>query len=86
LCNPFERTVTGTVRLNRGFAGQLETLSPVERLEVEFALPVGKSTKWSRVRQVTMEETPERDLTIDADGWVNIEMGKKKILTIEFLP
>lgn len=86
LHNPFEETVAGKIRLNRGFAGPTASLSPVERLTAEFALPEGKGKKWSRVQTVTLEETPERDLVMDADGWVSFDIGKKKLLTIEFLP
>jgi len=31
------------------------------------------------------EEIPERDLLTDKDSWVKSEIGKKKILTLEFL-
>jgi len=86
LHNPFEKTVAGTIRLNHGFAGPAAAFSPVERVTAEFDLPKGKDKKWSRIRTVTLEEVPERDLVIDADGWVSFDIGKKKILTIEFLP
>lgn len=87
LYNPFEKTISASVRLNGGLCGPAKSLSPVERITAEFALPQSdKNKKWSRVRTVTLEETPENDLAMDADGWVNFEMSKKKILTIEFLP
>ena len=86
LFNPFDKTVKGAVRLNRGFTGPTTPPSPVERIMADFALPAAKSKKWTLVRTVTLEEIPEKDLKMDADGWVNVEMGKKKILTIEFLP
>jgi len=85
LFNPFEKAVSGTIRLNRGFAEPAVQLSPVERIKKEFVLSADKTKKWSRVRVVTLEEIPERDLTIDSDGWVDFEIGEKKILTIEFL-
>ena len=86
LFNPFEKSISGTIRFNHGFAEPAVQYSPVERVKKEFALPDGKTRKWSRVRVVTLEEIPEKDLTIDSQGWVDFEIGKKKILTIEFLP
>jgi alpha-mannosidase len=86
LFNPFEKAVSGAIRFNRGFTEPAVQLSPVERIKKEFVLPADKAGKWSRVRQVTLEEVPERDLAMDADGWVSFEIGKKKIMTIEFLP
>jgi hypothetical protein len=86
LFNPFDKTVKGDVRLNRGLIGPTTPPSPVERIMADFALPAAKSKKWSSIRSVTLEEVPEKDLKMAADGWVNVEIGKKKILTIEFLP
>jgi mannosylglycerate hydrolase len=86
LFNPFEKPVRGSISLNHGLAGQARTFSPVERIKADFALPDDKCKKWSRVRIVTLEEIPEKNLAMDADGWVNFEIGKKKILTVEFLP
>jgi hypothetical protein len=64
----------------------LEIQTPVERIQSEFALPKGRCHPWHKVRLVTLEEIPERDLEIDKDGWVKFEISKKKILTVEFLP
>jgi hypothetical protein len=86
LHNPFEKTIAGAIRLNHGFTGPAIRFSPVERVKGEFALPADKGKNWSRVRMVTLEEVPEQDLPIDADGWVNFKIENKKILTIEFLP
>ena len=58
----------------------------MERVQAEFALPTEKVKRWKSVRQVTLEEIPERDLDIDADGWTKFEITPKKILTLEFLP
>lgn len=84
--NPFNETQTGALRLNGGYSGPMEFQSPVERVESEFTLPIGQGKQWQRVRLVTLEEIPERNLTTDEDGWVAFEIGKKKILTLEFLP
>jgi mannosylglycerate hydrolase len=86
LFNPFDKTVKGGIRFNRGFTGPTTSHSPVERIMANFALPDTKGKKWSTVRTVTLEEIPQKDLNLEPDGWVNIELGKKKILTIEFLP
>jgi mannosylglycerate hydrolase len=85
--NPFEKTISGSIRLNGGLAGVTTVPSPVERITAEYALPqTDKNKKWNHIRLVNLEEIPQRDLAMDADGWVNLEIGKKKILTIEFLP
>ena len=86
LFNPFDKTIFAGVRLNGGFTGPGVTQSPVERVQAEFALPENKGSKWSKVRKVTLEEVPQEDLKIDSDGWVNLEITRKKIMTIEFLP
>jgi mannosylglycerate hydrolase len=84
LFNPFEKAIAGTIKFNGGFAEPANQLSPVERIKKEFVLPADKTRKWSNVRIVTLEEVPEKDLAMDADGCVSFEMGRKKILTIEF--
>ncbi|MGE5775855.1 MAG: glycoside hydrolase family 38 C-terminal domain-containing protein, partial [Chloroflexota bacterium] len=86
LFNPSGEKKTGMLRLNRGQTGPLKVQSPVERVQSEFALPAEKGQPWQKVRLVTLEELPERDLTMDKDGWVNFEIGRKQILTLEFLP
>ncbi|HLO18280.1 MAG TPA: glycoside hydrolase family 38 C-terminal domain-containing protein [Anaerolineales bacterium] len=84
--NPSNEKQVGALRLNGGHSGPLEIQSPVERIQSEFALPKGRCHPWHRVRLVTLEEIPERDLEMDKDGWVKFEISKKKILTVEFLP
>jgi alpha-mannosidase len=84
--NPSAKRQKGTLRLNGGYSGPMERLSPVERVQSEFTLPKGKGRPWQTVRQVTLEEIPERDLMMDKNGWVGFKIGKKKILTLEFLP
>lgn len=85
LFNPYNETISGTIRLNTGFAGPEKTQSPVERIQAEFKLPEEKGQRWSKVREVTLEELPERDLLMNDDGWVSVDITKKKILTLEFI-
>ncbi len=86
LFNPSDSTINSAIRLNGGYSGPTHTQSPVERVQAEFALPKDKGMQWNRVRVVSLEELPERDLVMDDEGWVNFEITKKKILTLEFLP
>ncbi|MCX5758338.1 MAG: glycosyl hydrolase-related protein [Candidatus Hydrogenedentes bacterium] len=86
LFNPFDETIKGALRLNGGFGGSGPTQSPVERLQAECTLPARHGRKWRKVRLVTLEELPERDLHFGKDGWVHFEITKKKILSVEFLP
>ena len=83
--NPSSERKTGTLRLNHGFSGPLMVQSPVERIQSEFTLPTPSNRPWHQVRQTTLEEIPEKDLIMDENGWVAFEIGKKKILTLEFL-
>ena len=85
LFNPYDLTIKNSIRLNDGFTGSQSIQSPVERVRDEFELPKGKGRKWSGVRLVNLEELPESDLKMDDEGWVNFEITKKKILTIEFI-
>ena len=85
LFNPTEETIQGSLRLNNGFTGPLEVKSPVEFIQSDNTLPTGKGERWPRVREVTLEELPLDDLLMDQAGWVKFGIGKKKILTIEFL-
>jgi len=84
--NPYDETQTAALRLNGGSSGPTRIKSPVERLQSEYALPEGKGRPWQKVRLVSLEETPVEDVAMDKDGWVKLEIGKKKILTLEFLP
>jgi hypothetical protein len=86
LFNPFNETRAGRLRLNGGYSGPSGTLSPVDRVKSEFALPPGKGKQWQAARLLTLEETPAGDLGIDGEGWVDFEIGKKQILTLEFVP
>ena len=84
--NPFDRTVRNAVRLNGGYTGPCRTQSPVERVQIEFELPRDKGHLWSKARLVSLEELPQADLTVDGEGWVEFEITKKKILTVELIP
>ncbi|MGE5549869.1 MAG: alpha-mannosidase [Bacteroidota bacterium] len=84
--NPYAETVHGSIRFNGGWTGPCVIQSPVERVKAEYALPVGRGGRWRKVRATTLEEVPEEELVMDAAGWVGIQIGAKKILTLEFLP
>ncbi len=86
LFNHSDRTINTAIRLNGGYAGTMRKQSPVKRVQAEFALSNGKGARWSGVRVVSLEELPESELAMDNEGWVNFEITKKKILTLEFLP
>lgn len=86
LFNPDDETVKAKIRMNGGRANSEKVPSPVELVEAEGTLPGPSSNAWKQVREVTMEELPKADLTMDADGWVEFDITKKKIMTIEFLP
>jgi len=85
LFNPFDSVITNKVRLNGGIANPEKTMSPVEAIQNEYSLAVS-TRKWTKVKEVTLEEVPVKDLKISSDGWVDFEIKPKQILTIEFLP
>ncbi|MEN8254917.1 MAG: glycoside hydrolase family 38 C-terminal domain-containing protein [Verrucomicrobiota bacterium] len=85
LFNPLDETVEGKIRLNGGCTGPDPEVSPLERMQNKFGLPEGKGGAWSTVRETTLEEVPVRDLELDADGWIEVSISKKKITTMEFL-
>ncbi len=85
LFNPSTQSISGKIRLNNNMAGPVKSQSPVERVKNEFKLPKAKQSRWKKVRLVTLEELPEKDLKMDTAGWADFIIGKKKILTIEFL-
>jgi alpha-mannosidase len=86
LFNPFAKEIKTAIRLNHGRTGPLTPMSPVERQQAGFDLPKDTGRPWKTVRAVTLEELPEKDLAIAADGWVAFTIAPKKILTLEFLP
>lgn len=83
--NPYSDTKKAAIRLNSGVTGPLTVQSPAERVMEEFALPIEKGMPWKKVRTVSLEELPQEELQINADGWVPFEITGKKILTLEFL-
>jgi alpha-mannosidase len=85
LFNPFDRTIPAHIRLNGGLSGPLNLQSPLERQAIDYALPADKGHKWDKIRLVTLEELPEKDLKVNAESWCTVEIAKKKIVTIEFL-
>jgi len=85
LFNPVEGTLSGKVSLNGGVVPP-PAYSPVERQAVDFALPSDTGMKWSKVRLVDLEELETEVLETDADGAVYLDVEKKKIMTLEFLP
>lgn len=84
--NPWDRTVQAGVRLNGGRAASGTVPSPVELLQSSCRLPGTSDKPWQTARLVSMEEAPQRDIDLDAEGWARFEITRKKILTIEFLP
>jgi hypothetical protein len=85
LFNPTDSTLSGKVSLNGGQVPP-KALSPVERQAANFALPADTGNTWSTVRLVDLEELETEVLPLDANGAVSLDITKKKIVTIEFLP
>ncbi len=85
LFNPFNEERQVRLRLNGGLTGPGATQSPVERVQAEFALPSGKGRPWQNVRRVTLEEVPVADLPMDDEGWVDVVLDTKSIVTLEFV-
>lgn len=85
LFNAQAQTVQTRVRLNSGVFQQGRPYSPVERLQQNMALVHDSKLSWQGVRRVTLEEIPEEDLVLDAQGWCTVDMLPKKIITLEFL-
>ncbi len=77
-------TLAGRLRLNGGRAASRDDSSPIERIQSSYALPREAGEPWPTVRAVTLEEKPEDDLEMDADGWVAVEITPKKILNLLF--
>jgi hypothetical protein len=85
LFNPASGTIKAKLRLNGGQANSSQLRSPVERLQKDMAVSGTGKQQWGTVRIVNLEELAEKELATDGDGWCNIEMPAKKILTLEFL-
>lgn len=86
LFNPFDKTVCTRIRLNGGLAGQQEVFSPVEQIKAEMALPAHRTDKWTVVREVTLEEVPQKQLDVTDNGWCKVELTSRKIVTLQFIP
>ena len=85
LFNPTEDTLSSRVCMNGGMVPP-EPQSPVERQAAGFALPAEASRKWAKARLVDLEENESEPLVVDSDGSVKLNIGKKRIVTVEFLP
>ncbi|MCL2462207.1 MAG: glycosyl hydrolase-related protein, partial [Defluviitaleaceae bacterium] len=83
LFNPFDETFACKMRVNGGLTGPKTFYSPVERLQARGALPESKGEAWAKVREVTLEELPVREMAMDGDGWIDLEVMKKKIVTVK---
>ena len=84
LFNPASSVIKAKLRLNGGKANSASS-SPVERLQKEMAVSGTSEQIWNTIRIVNLEEIPEKELALDGDGWCNIEIAPKQILTLEFL-
>ena len=76
--------MTNKIRLNQGMANSAPQASPVERIKAELVLPADKNMPWGTVQEVTLEEIPTGTLAMDKNGWVDVEIAPKEILTVEF--
>jgi len=85
LFNPTDSTLSCKVRLNGGRVPP-DALSPVERQAGNFVLPRDTGKTWSKARLVDLEELEIATLQLDADRAVSLDIPKKKIVTIKFLP
>lgn len=84
LFNPLGKTVQGRVRLNGGMSQPASVFSPVERQTVDFALPQASGRAWGSVSAVTLEETDDKAVQLNGEGWVEVELGTRKIETLKF--
>ena len=82
--NPTRGTLDTAIRLNNGVAASEAQGSPTERTQSEFRFPETPKKPWSAIREVTLEESPVRDLPCDKDGWVRFSLSSRKIVTVEF--
>lgn len=85
LFNPTAGTLRSKISLNGGKVPP-DALSPVERQAANFALPAGSGKTWHKARLVEIDELETEALALDGDGAVSLEITKKKIVTIEFVP
>lgn len=83
LFNPLNKSVGNAIRVNGGYTGP-SVQSPVDRRRADESLPKGRGRKWKTVRMVTLEELPMKKLGMDKSGWVQLNIGRKEIVTLEF--
>jgi mannosylglycerate hydrolase len=84
LFNTHDGATTARLRFNGGRAGQTVVQSPTERVAAAFALPDADTAPWREITAVTLEELPLDPLARDADGWVSVALGPRRIVTILF--
>jgi len=85
LFNPGSEMITTKLRLNGGRANSADLRSPLERLQKDMAIAGTSGKPWNKIRSVTLEELPDKDLSCNADGWCSVELLPRKIVTVEFL-
>lgn len=83
--HPSDGTLRGKARLSGDYTGPRKAASPVEHARAEHALPAERGRKWRKVRYVTLEEQPMKNLKMNATGLVPITFETKRIVTLEFL-
>lgn len=85
LFNPSDHDVQARIRLGGGHAGPPPPDSPLQHAAGRCVLPEDSGPRWRGVRRVTLEELPIDELTLDADGWGALRLGRRQIVTVEFL-
>ena len=85
ILNQTDDAIDARVRLNGG-RGPAAVRSPVERIQNNMALSAEAGAPWAGAQEMSIEEIPTRDLEIDGDGWVKLEIVGKRIATIRFRP
>ena len=49
-----------------------------------MALSGDSEKPWQRVQIVNLEEVPLKEIIMDTEGWCEIELLSRKIVTVEF--
>ena len=84
LFNPSSETVKNRIRFNGGIAEISDKQSPIERQVHSFELPCTENRKWASVKKVTLEELSETELSVDTNGWCDVEVTPKQIYTLKY--
>ena len=84
LLNPSSETVKNRIRFNGGIAEISDKQSPIERQVHSFELPCTENRKWASVKKVTLEELSETELSVDTNGWCDVEVTPKQIYTLKY--